>query len=1200
MTFQNNSARILLDLVLHQSNEETVDEIISKALPLYLDKLECFLTGIISKVRPVIVVPAAMGASSSWKKTEKIVSEKILSGFTNPLQIEYNTDFYYGFPLSRYGCLVLGRKEPFPEYFIDDLARVIALLGRTLCIVNEEENLKLFENLINYSSDAIQVSTEDGRLVFINKVAAQRLGISQEEVSNYSVYDFERIFSSKSDWENHLHILKQKDFLTLNGINRNQMTGDEFPVEVTVKYIKIGNRGYVMANSRDITERKLAMDEITSQKKYTESILAAIPDLMFIFSAKGDFLEVKAGKDEDLALPTEHFLGKNIAEVLSKELAGKIQFGINNVLKEKTSDSIQYKMPVKSGINDYEARFTPFGNDKVIGMVRNITIQKQAEAELMSTKQQLESIFNEMTDVIWSVSLPDYKVRFISPSIQKLYGIPGEKAMADSSWWEKLIHPEDQDIIPVIYQKIEKNGIYSEKYRIITPDGEIKWVQNQGKVIYNESNDPVRIDGIITDRTLQYNAEKNLIQEIALQNILIEISSTYINIDMDEVESAIQQSLQDLGHFVGADRAYIFDYDFNVNTTSNTYEWCAEGINPEIDNLQNVPVDFIPQWIEQHTKGKELYIYDVPALPDEGEGCLRSILEPQGIKSIITLPMISEGKLMGFVGFDSVKKHHEYAEKEKKLLFLFAQMLVNVRIRQKWLKELAIAKSSAEQASKAKELFLANMSHEIRTPLNVVIGMIRQLGKEKLNTRQNYFANQAAASAQHLLTILNNILDMAKIEAGELTLYPKDFSLNALAYNVQSLLFMQAKEKDIDLRLNVSSELKPALSGDEVRIKQVLINLLGNAIKFTEHGFVSLTLEVLESTNEHQKVMFEVEDSGIGMSESFITRIFDKFSQEQDSASRRYEGTGLGMAISRDLVLLMGSDLTVKSTKGKGTKISFVLTLPLGDPGRLNGKSDTFSQNALSNYRVLLVEDNEMNRFIAGQSLAYAGCQVTEAENGQEAVEILKNESFDLILMDIQMPEMDGMEATNHIRHVLKIETPVIALTANAFRHDIEQYLECGMNDYVTKPYEEQEFFRKISHYLKLSRQKQSDANQEVSEKIHENLYDLTQLNELSHGNDAFLKNIVSLFVKLARETALKIREAIINNDLETIRKLVHSIKPSIDQLKIEGLLNKIKLLEKVMPGSLPEHEILELVDDVCKRLEVVAGIIEENELKTS
>ncbi|TVQ67549.1 MAG: response regulator [Balneolaceae bacterium] len=499
--------------------------------------------------------------------------------------------------------------------------------------------------------------------------------------------------------------------------------------------------------------------------------------------------------------------------------------------------------------------------------------------------------------------------------------------------------------------------------------------------------------------------------------------------------------------------------------------------------------------------------------------------------------------------------------------------------------ELARAKSTAEDAAKSKEIFLANMSHEIRTPLNVIIGMIRELSKQNLGADQRFYVAQSDSAAKHLLTILNHILDMAKIESGELTLEEKDFSVSAVASNAYSILHTQASEKNLDFRIRVDRNLHEAQIGDEGRIRQVLINILGNAIKFTEKGSVEFSVDLVEDSIDEQCIRFSVADTGIGMSEAFLEKLFNKFAQEQSDANRKYEGTGLGMTIAREMVLLMGSEIHIESKKGEGTTITFELRLPKGNASKLRYAAGKIEKDAYSGKHILIVEDNDMNRFIAIQSLHYFGCLVDEATNGREAAEKVKKNNYDLILMDIQMPVMDGLEATLFIRNELKLTTPIVALTANAFRHDIDRYLKAGMDNFVTKPFSEEELFYKIEPFLVQRPVNKSKPEAETM------LYDLTTLQELSRGDTNFVNKMVEVFAEQAEKAILELDDALHRKEFQQINKTAHRIKPGIDNMGIKSLTGKIRELE-LFPIEGDEHERALLLEDVKKTLLAVCDQI--------
>uniref|UniRef100_UPI003F6C16E9 PAS domain S-box protein n=1 Tax=Polaribacter sp. TaxID=1920175 RepID=UPI003F6C16E9 len=321
----------------------------------------------------------------------------------------------------------------------------------------------------------------------------------------------------------------------------------------------------------------------------------------------------------------------------------------------------------------------------VIAFSRDITKRKEQEQKLLQTSQKLESIFNEMTDMVYSIKVPSNKVLFVTPSIKSILEIDEKEFMNNPNICLNILYSENKDFLFTIENDLDLYGTFSVITKIKTKSGKVKWIKNKGKYIYDKNLKPIRLDGVITDITNEHLIEKALDNEIKLRDALIDIAATYINLEPKYLNDTINKSLEKMGRFVNADRAYIFDYDFKLNTTSNTYEWCKEGISPEIQNLQNVPIEAIPQWIEKHKNGDSFYIEEVALLNEEdpNENALKSILAPQNIKSLLTIPILSNKELIGFVGFDYVNNTHTYIEKEKKILALFGMMLINIRNRQK-------------------------------------------------------------------------------------------------------------------------------------------------------------------------------------------------------------------------------------------------------------------------------------------------------------------------------------------------------------------------------------------------------------------------------------------------------------------------------------------------------------------------------------
>ncbi len=380
--------------------------------------------------------------------------------------------------------------------------------------------------------------------------------------------------------------------------------------------------------------------------------------------------------------------------------------------------------------------------------------------------------------------------------------------------------------------------------------------------------------------------------------------------------------------------------------------------------------------------------------------------------------------------------------------------------------ELVQATEAAQEASRSKSQFLANMSHEIRTPMNAILGMLALLGKTELTPRQADYATKSQRAAQSLLSLINDILDLSKAEADKMTLDPQPFALQQLVGDVEVIVQAYIGTKPVELEIKLAPNLPQRAVGDALRIKQVLINLCGNAVKFTDRGSVALSIEVIDSNASQVMLKFAVQDQGIGIAPENQGRIFTVFTQAEASTTRRFGGTGLGLAISQKLIALMGGKLELHSTLGKGSRFYFTITLPVAADldadfhtnsilGLLDDKPDS-SVARLAQLRILVAEDNFVNQQIACELLEGEGAVVALANNGQEALDMATaaNPLYDVVLMDMQMPVMDGLDATRAIRrHHDATQLPIVAMTANAMDVDRQACLAAGMNEHIGKPF---------------------------------------------------------------------------------------------------------------------------------------------------
>ncbi|NCD69845.1 response regulator [Mucilaginibacter agri] len=385
--------------------------------------------------------------------------------------------------------------------------------------------------------------------------------------------------------------------------------------------------------------------------------------------------------------------------------------------------------------------------------------------------------------------------------------------------------------------------------------------------------------------------------------------------------------------------------------------------------------------------------------------------------------------------------------------------------------ELIHAKDVAEKAAMAKSQFLSVMSHEIRTPMNAVIGFTHLLLQQDPKPSQMEFLNLLKFSAENLLVLINDILDFSKIEAGKLEFENVDFNLKDLISNIRLSLLQKANEKNIQLKLMADEDLPDAVIGDPVRLGQILTNLISNAIKFTETGRVTISATLTRADKDNVMIDFEVADTGIGIAKDKQTDIFNSFTQASSDTTRKYGGTGLGLTITRRLLLLLDSDIHLKSEPGKGSVFSFSLSFKnstLKLKSSLSDNDDNYKAKSLRGTRILIAEDNQINVILAKQFMKQWQVDCDIAENGEIALLLVQTNNYDMVLMDLQMPEMDGYQTTEAIRNLPDAKyqkLPIIALTASAMLDIKDRAFTVGMNDYISKPFNPNELYKKIASY---------------------------------------------------------------------------------------------------------------------------------------
>lgn len=523
-------------------------------------------------------------------------------------------------------------------------------------------------------------------------------------------------------------------------------------------------------------------------------------------------------------------------------------------------------------------------------------------------------------------------------------------------------------------------------------------------------------------------------------------------------------------------------------------------------------------------------------------------------------------------------------------------------------------KEVAERTAALKQQFMANMSHEIRTPMNAIVGLTRLLMEKEPKADQIRYLDAIKQSADNLLVIINDILDLSKIEAGKIIIEQTNFSLRRMMEAVRDMLLHKADEKGLQLRLSIDRGIADKLVGDPTRISQILINLVGNAIKFTETGFVEFRVSLQSQKSSTCTVLFEIEDSGIGIDADYIDKIFESFTQAGTDTARKFGGTGLGLTISRQLADLMKGKIEIKSTVGVGTTFSVSIPLEIADGITEKEEENMLSQHdidTLKATRVLLVEDNEFNRMVAVDTLEelLPGIKIDIAVNGAEAVEKVKLYSYDLLLMDIQMPVMNGVEATLIIRQEMKAPknaVKIIAMTANVLQENVQQYLDAGMNGYLSKPFRTEELLQKMSAVLNLADVAQKAELpaeaipvQDSFKPLPERVTDKTFLKQFTGGKEDKIDKYVGMFLENAPRLLKNLEEGLKTKDLSEIKIAAHSLKPQLTYMGVKEVVSNIFLIEQTAGGAGDIDKLPELIEHlklVCKKAFVELAISESTD----
>jgi PAS domain S-box-containing protein len=1059
--------QLFLELTFAVTGETEEQAILEKTLPMYLRKLNCIMVAVVKSAKPAEeahVVPHIYIQDLHWSEiTAKLKSVSPKHG--DLIHLKLDTTHYYAYPMAGYGWLVLGRTDAFSVYLSNELKNVVIHLGKALNLALEIKRriesegkmrqvisrLSLLESLIEGVRDAVQVSNESGQIVYLNKEASLRTGIPVDDCSSYNVADFETLFKDQSAWKAHISDLRAAGKMVIESVNINRKNGSQVPVEVTVSGAEIDGEFHVIAISRDISKRLENEAQLRNVSDTLSSVVNALPDMILRLNKDLIFTYCHSQNPDDLLFSPESIIGANARNLLPEHLVLKLESGIEQVIAGEPMVIIEYSIEIASKPVWFEARMVRVNEDEFLCIIRNINDRVLSQAAVDSKERMLMAVSQSTTALLSEQDLFSAVNKSLSwlgqaTQVDRTYLFTAfyrnhELRLRQRLEWcsegveSQLDLPELQDSAsdPIFDEKIQAGEPFDYIVRNLPDESEWK--------------DVMQMQGILSILLIPIVVNRQFWGVVGFDDCKSERIWTPAELSLlGSLSSSIASSIE---------RAN------NAQKLSEMARFPEENPSPiiRIDKIGELKMR------NPAASGITEFVFRGKSMTDR-EFFVLIAHEMRGS----TKPFITEvisGKVVLLL-----EARRSEADGDINLYSTDVTRLKTVE------NELMLAKIEAEKASAAKSQFLANMSHEIRTPLNSIIGFSELLTTTNLEPQQQRYLNSIDTSGRVLLDTINDILDLSKIEAGKLEIENTAFEINELENNLRVVFNQRAKQKGIQLLFYRDPNLPQFMKGDVLRIRQILINLLGNAVKFTSSGHVELSISQLEVSDEQHSIQFMVQDTGIGINKEKQTSILEAFSQEDISVTRRFGGTGLGLAISKKLVELMGGELQIESTPGIGSTFYFsVLLARAGDNEveLLKGRSKPSEalKSALSDqqFEILVVDDSVMNLVLARSIVQtmLPNVKIIEVECGEKAIEYLKKNKVDLIFMDIQMPEMSGYEATQHIRNQLNLlDIPIVALTAGIVLGERERCLAAGMNGYLSKPISTEELREVMRKYLNI------------------------------------------------------------------------------------------------------------------------------------
>lgn len=915
-----------------------------------------------------------------------------------------------------------------------------------------------------------------------------------------------------------------------------------------VKY----NDEQVLTIVRDVTEERMAALEVKEKNDFIRLVLNTSPSLIYVKDGEGNFKLANQEFAALFGLTPEDIIEQNNRDLHSVDQELQHFNRIDQLVIETGQElRLQENFTLPDGRVEWfntikKPLITKDGEVHVLGISANITEQYNANKRLEES-EELHRLLSENSRDLVCLYDADGNYLYVSNAIEEMLGYEPSELIGVSA--TTIVHHEDLQKVQSMGQLVamkQKSNI-TVQHRLTHRDGDFIWVETSIKAITDSEGQVIKFQSSSRDIT-----ERRLSEE------------------------ALRKSEKKYRDLIKYSQAYM----------------CTHNLQGVILSVNPYLVEMLG-YKEEEIIGKEMKHFFPLMHRQNFPEYLKQFEDQTVVKGVMSV--MRKDKEERFLNYQNYKVCEEG---EEPYVIGFAQDVTD-RIQTE--RELKSAKEAAEESARVKENFLANMSHEIRTPLNGILGMSGLLHKTQLDETQLNYLKIINQSADNLLVVINDILDVAKIEAGKLELESIPFNIQDTVQAAYQALKYKAEEKEIALQLGTLDLPHTLLQGDPYRLNQILLNLLNNAIKFTEEGSVTLHAKTLEETPSTLTIEFSIVDTGIGVPAIKKDLIFEGFTQAYSSITRKYGGTGLGLSICKNLVERQGGDIWVEDNPVGGSIFRFMLTYPKSEVEQLpNVEAAEIDYSSLGPVKVLLAEDNEVNVFLAQSIMEEWGFRLDVAYNGLEAVEMVRQSDYDIVLMDIQMPELSGIDATMQIRTMSdprKASVPIIALTANALKGDAEKYLSVGMNDYLSKPFEAEVLFSKIASLVPAKMTEPETKDTDLVQPLEEMkiqtapLYSMEIIQKMSHNNEAFMNRARQLFADTIPVTVHEMQKSQELEDWKMVGALAHKVKSTIDTMKIESLKEVVRFVES---NAKQETNLPEVREGVHKLGQVLLQVVDE------